>query len=86
MLKDIIWEELNKEENKISIVHGPLEIDKSRLEDDELDFYYTYEDSGEDDEFDDEDFDDVEFEYDEEDFDEEDFEDEEADEEAENEK
>ena len=81
VLKDIIWEELNKEENKISIVHGPLEIDKSRLEDDELDFYYTYEDSGEDDEFDDEDFDDVEFEYDEEYF-----EDEEADEEAENEK
>jgi GTPase len=81
VLKDIIWEELNKEENKISIVHGPLEIDKSRLEDDELDFDYTYEDSGEDDEFDDEDFDDVEFEYDEEYF-----EDEEADEEAENEK
>lgn len=86
VLKDIIWEELNKEENKISIVHGPLEIDKSRLEDDELDFDYTYEDSGEDDEFDDEDFDDVDFEYDEEDFDEEDFEDEEADEKAENEK
>ncbi|WP_018108646.1 GTPase ObgE [Bacteroides propionicifaciens] len=81
VLKDIIWEELNKEENKISIVHGPLEIDKSRLEDDELDFDYTYEDSGEDDEFDDEDFDDVEFEYDEEYF-----EDEEADEEAKNEK
>ena len=83
LLKDIIWEELNKEENKISIVHAPLEVDKSKLEDDELDFEYSYEDSDDEEEFDEEDFDDVDFEYEDDDFDEEDFEDEEIDDESE---
>lgn len=64
-LKDLIWEELNKEEEKAPIVHAPLDITR-KDEDDEFDIDYSYEDTD-----DEEEFDDFEYEYDE-DWDEED--------------
>ncbi|EGJ70999.1 GTPase obg [Bacteroides coprosuis DSM 18011] len=59
-LKDIIWEELNKESNKIEMVHAPLSIESRESEDDDYEFDYSYEDI-DDEEIDD--MDDVDFEY-----------------------
>lgn len=64
-LKDIIWEELNKESNKIeAIVHRPKDVShlKQELKDmgEDEDFVYEYEDTDEDD--------DLDYEYEEEDW------------------
>jgi len=59
-LKDIIWEELNKESNKIEMVHAPLSIESRESEDDDYEFDYSYVDI-DDEEIDD--MDDVDFEY-----------------------
>ena len=73
-LKDLLWSELNKESNQLeavrmeAIVHRPKDVEKLRLELQELgedeDFDYEYED-------DDDDDDDFEYEYEEEDWDDE---------------
>lgn len=55
-LKDIIWEELNKEDKSMEIVHAPIEVRKE--EEETFDIEYTYEDI--------EDDEDVDFEYEEE--------------------
>lgn len=58
VLKDILWEELNKESNQIatSIVHRPKDVNRLqeelRAQGEDDDFCYEYEDSEEDDDFD----------------------------------
>lgn len=68
-LKDILWEELNKESNKIeTIVHRPKDVSKLKEElkdmGEDEDFEYEYEDADEDDS-------DFDYEYEEEDWEEE---------------
>lgn len=67
VLKDILWEELNKESNKIeAIVHRPKDVSKlqdelkAMGEDEDLEYEYEEED----------DDDDLEYEYEEEDWEE----------------
>ena len=68
VLKDILWEELNKESNKKDIVHRPKDVTrlqqelKDMGEDEELD--YEYEEDADDDD------DDLDYEYEEEDWEE----------------
>ena len=67
-LKDILWEELNKESNKIeSIVHRPKDVSRLQQElkdmGEDEDIEYEYDDA-------DDDADDFDFEYEEEDWEE----------------
>ncbi len=56
VLKDILWEELNKETNKIeSLVHRPKDVsnlrDELRAQGEDEEFSYEYDDKGDDDDF-----------------------------------
>ena len=44
-LKDIIWEELNKESETVDMIHAPIEV---RKEEADFDIEYTYEELDED--------------------------------------